>query len=105
MATTFTWTYPRNLCLTENGHTNVVKQVFWKCEGTDGTNTHSFSGVAVLSDPGDPFVEFNELTYQVVDGWVKARVGFAQSVENAVQEQLDRLANPPAEPAPVDFPF
>lgn len=104
--TTFAWTYPSSLCLaSEGGHTNVVKQVWWKCEGTDGTNTASLSGVAVLGTPGDSFIEFADLTHQNVDGWVKARTGFAQAVEDAVQKQLDTLANPPQEPVAVGFPF
>jgi len=108
MATTFTWTYPSNFRMaSQGGNTNVVTTVRYKCEANDGTNTVSLEGSVSLPAPGTPFVEYNDLTFNIVDGWVKDALGVngVASVEACLQGQLDSLANPPPTPEMATFPF
>ena len=103
--TTFTWTYPSNRCMASlGGHTNVVTMVEYKCAADDTVNQVEMGGFVQMAAPGDPFIEFADLTQQIVEDWVQAG-NLKISVEACLQGQLDSLANPPVTPIAVAFPF
>jgi len=105
MATTFTWTYPSNRCMASlNGHSNVVTVVEYKCTADDGVNQLDLCGPVQVSAPDESFVEFADLTQQIVESWVHTG-NLKTSVEACLQGQLDSLVNPPASPVAMPFPF
>jgi len=92
MANTYTWivnnmvSYPQ-----AEGLTDVVFQVNWACNGTDGTYTDAIVGSTnVKLDPAAPYTPYADLTEDQVVGWVKASLGAAQvtATQNDVAQQI-----------------
>jgi hypothetical protein len=77
--------------------TNVVKSVFWRLRGTDGTNDAFIQGNLEVGSPtpGD-FTPYNDLTQHQVIIWVKDTLG-QQAINEmlaTIDAQLQEMANP-----------
>lgn len=71
---TFTLKISNMVCYPSVGHmTDVAFEVCWSYEGTDGTFTTAMSGSTKVPPPTDPndFVPYDQLTEEMVLGWVK----------------------------------
>lgn len=92
MALTYTWKVT-GLKKTEDG---TVVQTYWQKIGSDGTNEGTFSGATPFS--GDPatagFVPFEQLTEEVVLGWIQSVVvgDYEEHVNKQIQKQIDAKA-------------
>jgi hypothetical protein len=78
MAITYTWTVTGIKTTTEGSYQNSVIQTYWKKIGTDENgNTGEFAGATPFTSANvaaEAFVPFNELTEEIVLGWIKAVV-------------------------------
>ena len=98
MANTYTWdcktvdTYP-----THDSHSDVVYNVHWRVTKEDGEFTASSYGTQTLStsDIGD-FVPFDELTSDMVKGWVVDAMGEEEvtNLEAGLDAQIESEKNP-----------
>jgi hypothetical protein len=85
------WTITNTDRLTSAG---FVVTVHYRVSATDGTHSASTYGTITYQEqPGETFVPFDQLTEEIVVGWVKESLGEA-TVEASLQSQIDAQANP-----------
>jgi len=92
-----TWTVSAmDYTVSQDGHTNVVNTVHWRCSKEDGDNSGSSYGTVGLEAPGESFVEWADVTEATAVGWAKAALGDEQvsSIEAAIDAQIAEEANP-----------
>lgn len=101
MAITYTWKITGLKTKTEGANQDAVVQTYWQKIGTDEAgNQGIFSGATPFTTVGMPqgqtFVPFNQLTEEIVLGWIKAVVvgGYEEHVNAQIQKQIDEKANP-----------
>jgi hypothetical protein len=97
---TYTWKVTGVKTLTQGNNANAVVQTYWKKIGTDDQgNTGEFTGATPFDAsnvPADKFVPFDQLTEEVVIGWIKGVV--TGTYEKHVNEQIAKSLAP----KPVD---
>lgn len=108
MPITYTWTinalvgYP-----TFDGETDVVTRASYTVTGDDGEgHTADYSNWQETPlDPSAPFIPYNDLTPEVVTGWVQAGLGPEKiaSIEESIAIDIQRQVTP--EPEPQSFPL
>ena len=99
MALTYTWKI-KNIKIKDQtnveGHTlpKAVFQTYWEITGTDENgNSGSWSGATPFSAenvPAGSFVAFEQLTEELVLGWVKNVVNNDPSYKRHIDEQLQK---------------
>ena len=92
-----TWTVSAmDYTVSQDGHTNVVNTVHWRCSKTDGDHSGSSYGTAGLEAPSGSFVEWADVTEATAVGWAKAALGDDQvaATEAAIDAQIAELATP-----------
>lgn len=100
MAITYTWKVTGLKVRDEGEHKNAVVQTYWEKIGTDENgNEGKFSGATPFSAANVPvgsFVPFEELTEEIVLGWIQSVVvgQYEQHVNGQIQKQIDSLVNP-----------
>lgn len=109
----FTYTYEvtslkvRDEVVGNTTNINSVVQTYWKLTGTDENgNAGTFSGATPFSTTkmteGDTFVPFEELTEEIVIGWISDVVtgnpGFQQHIDEQIQKQINEKIRPISEP-------
>jgi len=116
MAITYTWKITGLKARDEGGHTNAVVQTYWQKIGTDENgNQGTFSGATPFTAadvPAGQFIPYEELTEEIVIGWIQSVVvgGYEGHVNAQIQKQIDAIVNPivepglPWAPAPVPEP-
>jgi hypothetical protein len=89
MANTYTWSVKKMTAHAKEGNfENIIHSVEWDCSATDDVDTVATSGTqAIEFNAGSSFTPSNQLTEQLVVGWVKTAMG--QQTVSAVQSQLD----------------
>jgi len=99
MANTYTWIIEGLDCIpSQDGQTNVVSNVHWRINGTDGTHNATVYGTQALTyTAGSPFTAYSALTEATVIEWVQAAMGAAQvtAIQTNLDNQIANLANPP----------
>lgn len=77
MANTYTWSILKLECaVNEDGKENVVKSISWQLTATDGTNTTGLVNNSQIElNPDAPFISYEDLTEEVVLGWVQENLG------------------------------
>ena len=82
--------------VSQDGKTNVVNTVHWRCSKTDGDHSGSSYGTVGLEAPSGSFVEWADITESTAVGWAKAALGDDQvaSTEAAIDAQIAELATP-----------
>ena len=106
---TFTWKVESLECKpTANGHTDVVSIVHWRCnaERTENENTVNVSvyGSASLGEPGETFIEYENLTEQQILNWLyETGLNFQSVTEENLSEQLEALLNPSVVKKPLPW--
>ena len=92
-----TWTVAAmDYTVSQDGKTNVVNTVHWRCSKTDGDHFGSSYGTVGLSAPSGSFVEWADVTEATAVGWAKAALGDDQvaATEAAIDAQIAELAIP-----------
>lgn len=83
MAITYTWSFPSlGIVYSEDGFQNVVNTVNWVYTAVDGEYSAYNYGSVGLPAPGQPFTSFDDLTPEIVTGWVVSSMG---------QERVDAM--------------
>jgi hypothetical protein len=102
--TTFTTTIDAMFTL-QQPDPNYVVNVTWTVTGVDGSNTASINGNSQFdaSQQAGPFIPYDQLTEQVVIGWIPApEIASAQA---CVQGQIDSMITPPVSPQNTPLPW
>ena len=95
MAVTYEWSFPTldviynefDLAIEEPVQ-NVVTTVHWVYTARDGDYTATMYSTVGLPGPGQPFTAYEDLTPDIVQGWVETSLGADQ-----VAEMQQSLAN------------
>jgi hypothetical protein len=92
MTTQYSWSFPQlDVIYSEGPYSNVVSAVHWIYQATDGTRYETCVGCTPLESPSGQFVNYNDLTPEIVTGWVVGTLGEEKVAE--MTEDLDgRLA-------------
>lgn len=97
MTTQITWSVEALDCaVSEDGLSNVVKVVHWRCTGVDSTYTGTVYSTCSLPAPTPeaPFTPYPDLTKNQVLGWIWANGVDKTATENAVVTQIDLQKHP-----------
>lgn len=121
MAITYSWQITSVKTKTEGPYPQAVVQTYWTKTGTDDSgNTGSFMGATAFTTANMPeghtFIPYEDLTEDIVLGWIKDVVvnGYETHVNQQIQRQIDEKINPAAgaslpwaklPDAPVDIDF
>lgn len=102
--TTFTTTIDAMYTL-QQPDPNYVVNVLWTVTGVDGSNTASIGGNTQFdsSQQEGPFIPYDQLTPQIVTGWIPAQQ--IESAQACVQGQIDSMINPPVSPQNTPLPW
>jgi len=107
MANTYTWVIDSLDCIPSlNGQTNVVSNVHWRVNGTDGTHNSTVYGTQLLTyTAGSPFTAYSALTKDTVIGWVQAAMGAERValIQTTLDNLIANLANPPIVTPPLPW--
>jgi len=99
MANTYTWKIDALDCApTSNGQADVVTNVHWRVNGTDGVHNATVYGTQGIEFSGNTsFVPFTSLTQAEVITWVQTAMGSTRvaEIEANIDSQIAALANPP----------
>ena len=107
MATSYIWTVTRMYTL-QQPDPNYVVNAFYTVTGTDGTYTGSVQKDAQFSSTQTtPFVPYEQLTNDIVIGWIKAQLGEGgvENTEACVQGVIDYKKNPPVAAEVTPLPW
>lgn len=103
MALEYTWTFPSLEVVyneidpaTGGPVQNAVSVVNWILWAQDETYTTSTYGSVKLPPPGNPFVEFSDLTPEIVQGWVESVVGTdrVNAMKASLAAEIEAQKNP-----------
>lgn len=95
MSTTYEWTVEAMECApTEGENVNVVKVVHWRCNANDETNTATTYGSCSLSEIGESFTAYEDLTKEQVIDWCFASGVNKEETEESLQKHLYNLLHP-----------
>jgi hypothetical protein len=116
MAVTYTWKIVSLKKTNGASLSDVIVSTSWQCEGTDENgNTGIFNGATpfeLASVDSENFVSYENLTEEIVVGWIKSVVvdTYLNHVQEQILRQIDMKKNPVVEvsnlpwnppPAPV----
>ena len=98
MAITYEWNVTSMKVVDANNLENVVIQTYWTKTGTDEDgNSGMFSGATPLPlstvDP-DNFVPYDQLTQEIVIGWIQDTVKDQNHIDEQIQKQINLKKNP-----------
>ena len=104
MATQFTTTINAMYTL-QQPDPNYVVNVLWTVTGVDGDHTASIGGNTQFDSSQAPenFIPYNELTPQIVTGWIPPEQ--IASAQACVQGQIDSMITPPVSPENTPLPW
>lgn len=103
MAISYAWSFPTlDVVYSEDGFTNVVKSVNWIYTASEGSYSTYFYGSIGLPNPGQPFISYDDLTPEIVEGWVVSAMGQdkVDAMETSLATQIENLKNPTGGPMP-----
>lgn len=95
----YVWKFSKFNTKTINGQANCVFRLDWSLEGTDGNFGASHNGILNLETENiENFIEFDNLTQEIVEGWVTAALGestivlYKEIIETRIKELNDQSA-------------
>lgn len=110
MSNTYTWTataligYPQY-----EGETDVITTVFYTVVADDGQgHTASIDSIQQTPlDPSAPFIPYDQLTNDIVIGWVQNALGSngVTSIYANLDSQIEAQINPPESPENFPLPW
>lgn len=99
MSITTTWVIEQMDCYpTSEGQTDVVFNVHWRANATNGTySATSYGTVGVTYVAGSPYTPFAQLTQAQVVDWVQESLGAEQvaKIEASLATNIADQINPP----------
>jgi hypothetical protein len=99
MELTYNWNFnPLESYPTASGQTDVVFQVHWQVKATTGSYTARTIGVQQVQYISESvFIPFNELTFDIVYGWVTSSMGeeYYNNITASLIQQIETKLNPP----------
>ncbi len=99
MEVTYNWNFnPLESYPTASGQTDVVFQVHWQVTAETGSYTARTIGVQpVQYNTESVFIPFNELTFDIVYGWVTSSMGEEQynNITASLIQNIENQINPP----------
>ena len=107
MSITTTWVIEQMTCYpTYESQTDVVFNVAWRVNATDGTyyaTAYGTQGITYVA--GSTYTPYADLTQDQVLGWAQTAMGPEQvaNIEANVAKQIDNLINPPAVSPPLPW--
>ena len=107
MSVTNTWVIEQMNCYpTYESQTDVVFNVHWRVNATDGTyNATSYGTVGATYVAGSPYTPYADLTQAQVIGWVQDAMGPEQvaSIESGLSTSIANQVNPPVVTPPLPW--
>lgn len=100
MSMNYTWKITGLKRLNSPNIKNIVVQTYWKKIGTDSDgNIGEFSGATPFESSSvnvDEFIEYEDLTEEMVLEWIKGIVvgSYEEHVNQQIQKQIDQKINP-----------
>ena len=103
--TTITWSVTAMDCYPQKDeHADVVFTVHWECNGVDGVYSgRVYSSCAVFEPTRNAFIPYEDLTQDIVLGWIWANGVDQAATEAAVQQQIFNQINPPVITPPLPW--
>lgn len=108
MAITYNWNISQLDCVPqEDNVTDVVVTIHWRLEGTDGAYSGGVYGTATVKpyEAGEPFIPYDQLTQNIVVGWVEEALGAdqVQMYKDSVAKQIADQIDPPIVTPPLPW--
>jgi hypothetical protein len=116
----YTWTISSmDAYTTQSGYTDVVYTIHWRYRATDESGSYAAEkygaqSVAPYNSESSSFIPFNELTKDVVVGWLTGSMGIERvgaltaSLDSEINEQMYpsviSLGPPWSDPTPTPMP-
>lgn len=105
MAITYT-TIINQLYTVSQPDPNYVVNVVFTVYGTDGTYSANTTGnIQFDSNQSSSFIPYNQLTEEIVIGWINEATDNQISYYENVDSQINALKNPPIIPQPQPLPW
>lgn len=111
MSLTYTWKL-KSLKKTNTAEfEDVIVQTYWECTGTDADgDSGTFHGATPFPAQdvnGDGFIDYKDLTEEVVLDWIKAQVvgGYKDHVDSQILKQIEATKNPVVEVSEGNLPW
>jgi len=97
---TYNWNFnPLESYPTSSGETDVVFLVHWQLYANTGSYNASAIGTQPIGplESGSTFIPFNELTKDIVFGWVTSSMasGSVDKMYASLEQQIENQINPP----------
>lgn len=105
--TTYVWTVDA-MYTVQQPDPNYVVNVIWTLTGDQDGTVASISGsTSFNSEQSGTFTPYDELTQDIVIGWVQSSLGpdGVANYEANVQGQIDSILNPPVSPQNTLLPW
>ena len=104
MAVNYFWTInPLEAYPTASGESDVVFTAHWQLHATEEANGTTYAAQSIGTQgltyqSGSPFIPFNELTLETVQGWVENAMGEEQvnSMKAGLASNIANQINPPS---------
>jgi len=107
MTNIYTWVIDSLDCIpSAEGQSNVVSNVHWRVNGTDGTYNSTVYGTQSLTYISKSlFTPYDKLTKNQIVAWVQEAMGAEQvaSIQTNLDNQIIILANPPIITPPLPW--
>jgi hypothetical protein len=109
MTMTYTWKINSIKVRNEGSNIDAVVQTYWEKTGTDENgNVGKFIGATPFTSvnvPPGEFVPYEQLTQEIVLGWIQSIViaDYETHVNNQIQKQIDEKVNPIVEKAKLPW--
>ena len=104
---TTTWIVEQMSCYPQaEGQTDVVFNVAWRANATDGTyNATSYGTVGITYVAGSPYTPYDQLTQDQVVGWVQDALGQEQvdAIDAGLATNIANQVNPPTVTPPLPW--
>lgn len=103
MASVYAWLFPSLEVIynetdpvTKQPVQNVVSVVNWFYTATDGAYSAYRYGSITLPSPGQPFVAYEDLTPEIVQGWVESQMGLGEigTMQFLLDVEIENKKNP-----------
>ena len=105
MTTTYTTTI-NAMYTVDTPDPGYVVNVLFTVSGTDGTNTASIDGnMQFTSDQETVFIPYNELTEEIVLGWINNATDNQANYYANIDGQIASMVNPPVSPSNTPLPW
>lgn len=90
----------------QDGNEDVVFQIHWRRQATDGTHfADVYGSQGVTLDPDAPFTPYADLTQADVEGWLEDAMGEDRVAEMdaSLDKQIEDQINPPVVRPPLPW--